>query len=136
MTIDELEALLGCNEDEHLEFKEAKRHFDFEELVKYAVALANEGGGRILLGATDKKPREIVGSSAFGNLERTKSGLIERLHLRVDAEEIRHPKGRVILFSIPPRPRGMPIEYKGAYYMRSGEDLVPMLPDMIKSILD
>jgi ATP-dependent DNA helicase RecG len=136
MQLEELEALLGRNEDEHLEFKEAKRHFDFEELVKYAVALANEGGGRIVLGVTDKKPRRVVGTNAFTDLERTKSGLTERIHLRIDADEIDHPDGRVIAFSIPSRPRGVPIEYKGAYYMRSGEDLVPMLPDMIKRILD
>lgn len=136
MTTDELEALLERDEDEHLEFKEAKRHFDFEELVKYCVALANEGGGRIILGVTDKRPRKIVGSGAFENIERTKSGLIERVHLRIETEEIRHPQGRVMLITIPSRPRGMPIEYKGAFYMRSGEDLVPMLPDMIKRILD
>jgi Predicted transcriptional regulator containing an HTH domain and an uncharacterized domain shared with the mammalian protein Schlafen len=136
MNSDEFEALLALKEDEHLEFKEAKRHFDFEELVKYAVALANEGGGQIILGVTDKRPRSVVGTQAFDNLERTKAGLIERIHLRVEGEEYLHPDGRVLMFLIPSRPRGMPIEYKGAYYMRSGEDLVPMLPDMLKRILD
>jgi ATP-dependent DNA helicase RecG len=136
MQVSELEELLTQNEDEHLEFKEAKRHFDFEELTKYCVALANEGGGKIILGVTDKKPRHIVGSAAFESVERTKSGLIERLHLRIDLEELLHPDGRVLVFTIPSRPCGMPVEYKGAYYMRSGEDLVPMLPDMIKRILD
>jgi ATP-dependent DNA helicase RecG len=136
MLHEDFEDLLSRNENEHLEFKEAKRHFDFEELVKYAVALANECGGRIILGVTDKKPRKIVGSSAFENLDRIKSGLIERIHLRVEAEEIHHTNGRIVVFSIPSRPRGVPIEYKGAYYMRSGEDLVPMLPDMIRRILD
>jgi ATP-dependent DNA helicase RecG len=136
MNTQDLETLLKQDENEHLEFKEAKRHFDFEELVKYAVALANEGGGRIILGVTDKKPRKIVGTSFFSNIERTKAGIIERLRLRVEAEEIAHSDGRIIIFTVPSRPRGMPIEYKGAFYMRSGEDLVPMLPDMLKRILD
>jgi len=136
MRAEELDALLPRDEDEHLEFKEAKRHFDFEVLVKYAVALANEGGGKIILGVTDKSPRKVVGSATFAGLERTKAGLVDRLHLRVEGEEIEHSEGRVIVFSIPSRPRGVPIEYKGAFYMRSGEELVPMLPDMIKRILD
>ncbi len=51
MTPKELNALLrGIEEDEHLEFKEAKRYFDFEKLVRYCVAIANEGGGKIILG--------------------------------------------------------------------------------------
>ena len=40
-----LQRLLSSKENEHLEFKEAKNRFDFEELVKYCAALANEGGG-------------------------------------------------------------------------------------------
>ncbi len=31
-----LDALIASKEDEHLEFKEAKNHFDFEKLVKYS----------------------------------------------------------------------------------------------------
>jgi hypothetical protein len=40
-----LERVLGSEEDEHLECKEAKNRFDFEELVKYCVALAMSGAG-------------------------------------------------------------------------------------------
>ncbi|MDP1832006.1 MAG: hypothetical protein Q8K67_08095 [Geothrix sp.] len=50
LTHAELLAFMTSCEDEHLEFKEAK---------------ANEGGGRLILGVTDKKPRIIVGSGAF-----------------------------------------------------------------------
>ncbi|MDP8213595.1 MAG: ATP-binding protein [Candidatus Euphemobacter frigidus] len=124
------------SEDEHLEFKEAKQRFDFERLVKYCCALANEGGGRMILGITNKRPRRVVGTLAFSNLQRTKSGLIERLHLRIDAEEIRHPDGRVLIFHVPSRPLGTPLQYKGAYWMRRGEDLVPMLPDMLRRIFN
>jgi predicted HTH transcriptional regulator len=54
-TIPQIDALLTVrSEDEHLEFKEAANNFHFEELVDYCVALANEGGGRMLLGITDK----------------------------------------------------------------------------------
>jgi len=37
-------------EHANLEFKEAKSTFDFDRLCQYCVALANEGGGHLLLG--------------------------------------------------------------------------------------
>jgi ATP-dependent DNA helicase RecG len=132
----QLRAWMGGKEDEHLEFKEAKNRYDFELLVKYCVALANEGGGHIILGVTDKRPRKVVGSQAFTALERTKAGLLERLRFRVDAYEIPHPDGRVVVFDVPSRPEGMPIAYEGAYWMRAGEDLVPMTPDTLRRIFE
>jgi len=56
VTMDQLENWMAApSENEHLEFKEAKNRFDFEKLVKYCVALANEGGitiaALVLLGA-------------------------------------------------------------------------------------
>lgn len=132
--LDRLDTWLTSQENEHLECKEAKHHFDFEKLVKYCVALANEGGGHIVLGVTDKPPRRVVGSQAFDRIERTKAGLVERLHLRIDGEELDHPDGRVVAFHVASRPVGSPIAYDGAYWMRAGEDLVPMTPDMLKRI--
>ena len=134
VSIDMLQIWMNAREDEHLEFKEAKKNFHFETLVKYCVALANEGGGRMILGVTDKLPRKVVGSQAFSNLERTKAGLIDRVRLRIDVEEIQHPDGRVLVFQVPSRPIGMPMQYKGAYWMRGGEDLIPMTPDLLQRI--
>ncbi len=127
---------LNAKENEHLEFKEAKNRFDFEKLVKYCAAMANEGGGSIILGVTDRPPRRVVGSLAFDDLERTKAGLIERLRLRIEAEAIAHPDGRVLVFTVPARPIGVPIALEGAYWMRAGEDLAPMTPDMLRRIFD
>ena len=95
VTIEQLQKCMGVLEDEHLEFKEAKSNFHFDKLVKYCAALANEGGGRMVLGVTDKRPRQVVGSQAFSDLARTKAGLIERLHLRIEADEVLHPDDRV-----------------------------------------
>jgi len=127
---------MDADEDEHLEFKEAKHHFDFEELVRYCCALANERGGRLILGVTDRRPRLVVGTRAFDDLNRTKLGLIERLRLRIEVSEIQHPDGRVVVFEVPSRPIGVPLEYKGAYWMRGGESLVPMTQDQLKRIFD
>jgi ATP-dependent DNA helicase RecG len=115
----QLQEWLGAREGEHLEFKEAKNNFHFEKLVKYCAALANEGGGSIVLGVTDTRPRRVVGSQAFPDLERTKAGLIEKLRLRIDVGEILHPDGRVLVFTAPPRPLGMPIAVEGVRFRRS-----------------
>lgn len=72
VSLSELQTWMNARENEHLEFKEAKTRYDFEELVKYCVAFANEGGGRMILGVTDRLPRAVVGSQAFPDLERTK----------------------------------------------------------------
>jgi hypothetical protein len=56
VTLQQLQHWLTSREDEHLEFKEAKQNFHFDKLVKYCAALANEGGGSIVLGVTDRRP--------------------------------------------------------------------------------
>ena len=137
MTVAELNALLlARSESEHVEFKEAKNRYDFEELVGYCVALANEGGGRMVLGVTDAPPRRVVGTKAFDVPERTVAGIHERIHLKVVWQEIPHPDGRVLVFEVPPRPQGQPIHYGGRYFMRAGWSLAPMSPDQLRRIFD
>ncbi len=123
-------------EDENLEFKEAKQNYHFDDLVKYSAALANEGGGRIVLGVSDKRPRKVVGTRAFPQVERTRAGLIEKLPLRVDVEQITHPDWRVLVFSVPPRPIGTPIQVEGVYWARRGDSLVPMPEDQLRFIFE
>jgi len=135
-TPDELNALLAGEEDEHLEAKEARSSYRFEDLANYCVALANEGGGKFVLGVTDKPPRKVVGSQAFPDLQRTKRGLLDRLHFRVDAYEVNHPDGRVVVFEVPPCSAGAPVNHKGRYLMRSGESLVPMTLDRIRALVE
>ena len=132
----QLQEWLNAREDEHLEFKEAKNNFHFEKLVKYCAALANEGGGSIVFGVSDTVPRRVVGSQVFTSLERTKAGLIEKLRLRIEAQEIAHADGRVLVFTAPARPIGVPVAVDGAYWMRAGEDLAAMTPDMLHRIFD
>ncbi len=134
--LDQLARWMASQEDEHLEFKEANNRFDFELLVKYSCAFANEGGGHVVLGVTDRQPRRVVGSQAFTDIQRAKLGIIERLRLRIDAWELAHPDGRVLVFSVPGRPIGVPLEYKGAYWMRGGESLVAMTSDQLKRIFE
>jgi len=51
-TPEEFRSLLDSPEGSRVEFKAASGGFHFDELVKYCVALANEGGGSIVLGVT------------------------------------------------------------------------------------
>lgn len=133
-----LEEWIRGKEGENLEFKEAKYRFSFEELAQYCSALANEGGGRIILGVTDERPRKVVGSKAFDQPERTRKGLCERIPLAIDFEEIDHPdcspESRVLVFNVPPRPLGIPIKYDGRYWMRKEDSLVEMSEDRLRQV--
>jgi ATP-dependent DNA helicase RecG len=94
----------AARESEHLEFKEAKNQYDTTKLMKYCVAIGNEGGGRLVLGVTDKSPRKVVGSQAFLNPTDIQNRILDKLGFRVDVEELTHPDGRVVIFHIPPSP--------------------------------
>jgi len=138
ITLENLQNWLNAPaETEWLEFKEAKQQFDTTKLLRYCVALANEGGGYLVLGVTDKPPRRVVGSQAFPSLTALndiKARIVDKLRFRVDATELQHPDGRVLVFEVPTRPVGQPLAFDGAYLMRAGEDLVPMTPDVLKRI--
>lgn len=130
------EWLVSTSENEHLEFKEAKQQFDNTKLMRYCVALSNEGGGYLVLGVSDKIPRQIVGTHAFRDLNEIKSRIHSTLHTRVEIIELMHINGRVLVLNIPSRSTGRPVQYEGAYWMRSGSELVPMIPDQLKKIFD
>ena len=140
ITLDTLSRWLSvAAESERLEFKEAKQQFDTGKLLRYCVALANEGGGHLVLGVTDKPPRRVVGSQAFlsaAHLNDIKARIVDKLRIRVETVELAHIDGRVLVFQIPPRPQGQPLGLDGTYLMRSGENLVPMTPDQLRRIFD
>lgn len=137
MNLTRLQALLNLrSENEHVEFKKAENRYDFEELVGYCVALANEGGGYMVLGVTDELPRAVVGTKAFLTPARTVAGIFERIQMKVRWHEIAHPNGRVLVFEVPPRPTGRPVHYNGRYFMRAGSSIAPMSPDQLRNIFN
>lgn len=127
---------MKSREGKHLEFKEAKKDFDSRKLVRYCSALANEGGGRLVLGIANPQPRRVVGTEAFSNLPGIERQLLQRLRLRVQAEELHVEGKRVLVLTVPSRPIGTPISVDGAFWMRSGEELVAMTPDHLRRIFD
>ena len=122
------------SEHQRLEFKEAKTQFDNRKLFKYCVAIANEGGGHLVLGVSDAKPRKVVGSAAFNDPVEMASKLFQVLGFRVDLDEVDHPDGRVVVFRIPGRPKGTAYAFEGGYLMRVGEELKPMSEDQLRRI--
>jgi len=133
-TTAEFSAILDAPEGRNVEFKKAQNRFDFEELVNYCVALANEGGGFIVLGVSDARPRIVVGTKAFSEPGRTEAGLFERLHHKIPVEEFQYNGKRVLLVRVPPRLPGTAWQHRGAYLMRAGDALVPMSDDQLRRI--
>ena len=135
LTPDQIDLWLNVSsETQNLEFKRATTQYDNEKLYKYCVAIANEGGGFFVLGVTDKQPRKVVGTLAFNNLIEMAAKIFTAIGFRVDIVEVQHPDGRVLAFSIPSRPKGTAYHHKGAYLMRSGEELLPMSEDQLRKI--
>ncbi|MCY1010960.1 putative DNA binding domain-containing protein [Nannocystis pusilla] len=138
MTPEDLDRLLSTpSEHEHLEFKAAHGGFNRDKVGDYCSARYNEGGGRLLLGVSDKAPRRVVGTTAFdGTLQQVKHELLQLIGIRIDVEEIEHPDGRVLVFTAPPRLRGHALSCRGRYWMRSGESLVAMTDEQLRKLLD
>ena len=107
-TIEELQKL--SEREDHVEFKKAEHNYPFAGgqktdprdrrhcVLGYVVALANERGGRLVLGMADARPHKVVGSdfavNETGNLE---DEIYERLHIRVRTEELYDEKQRRVL---------------------------------------
>lgn len=133
-TTEEFESYLKAPEAARLEFKEAKGSFHFDKFIQYIVALANEGGGKIILGVTDKRPRRVVGTQAFPEPGRTEAGVFERLGRRVVIEEFFYDGHRILIVHVPPRAPGTIWEDKGVAWSRTGDALVPMSDDQRRAI--
>jgi len=140
MTIQELKKLRET--EDKVEYKEAKKNFNFAGgshadpaerrkcVLGYTVALANEGGGMLVLGMKDKYPHDVVGTifaeDGIGKLE---DEIYERLAIRVRIEELFENEKRVLVFKIPSRPLGSPLQFEGVPLMRIGDSLRVMSND-------
>ncbi len=134
-TSEQLHAWLAEPEGVRLEFKEAKQNYHFDKLVEYCVALANEGGGKIILGVTDRRPRRIVGTAAFAEPGRTEAGLHDRLSHRIPVEEVRTADGRVLVVHVPPRLPGTAWQTpEGRFLKRAGDDLAVLSDAELKAM--
>jgi len=121
-------------EHQKLEFKEAKNQYEKRKLYEYCVAIANEGGGKLLLGIADALPRPVVGTKAFANPVAIEEEIFQNVGFRVDVEAVAHPGGRVLVFHVPSRTQGSAYHLDGKYLMRSGSSLTAMSEDRLRTI--
>ena len=132
-------------ENEIFEFKEAKNNYSFSDIGRYFSALSNEanlkncGHAWLVFGIKDRG-RSIVGSLYRKNradLDSLKGEITGKTTNRITFMEIYElllPEGRVVMFQIPPAPRGIPIAFEGHYYSRDGEALSPLNLEEIERI--
>jgi len=125
---------LSAPEGTRLEFKSARTSYEFDRLVNYCVALANELGGTVILGVTDKRPREIIGTAAFPEPGETEASLHRALGHRISIEEYFHEDKRILLVHVPSRLPGTAWQIDGKYLKRAGDALVPMGDQELRGI--
>jgi ATP-dependent DNA helicase RecG len=129
-----IDELLNATEGEHYQFKEWKTKDDFRETAQICCALANCGGGKLVLGVTDKRPRKVVGSTAFPQPERTRVDLMNKLRIRIDFYTYQHENGRVLVFDVASRPIDLPVQADGGAWWYQGDSLILMPEDIRRSI--
>lgn len=136
-TIEQLEEWMQVpKETEGLEFKAAKTGYDGDKFIDYCVGIANDGGGKLVLGVTDKPPRRVVGTPAVNDPAGMQKKVLDTINFDVRIEAIKHPGGRVVVCHIPKRPLGTPLHHDGKYLTRSGEELRAMNPEHLRAIFD
>ena len=123
-------------ETEWVERKRAETSFHFDELGRYFSALSNEANlhgqeaGWLIFGVADDGG--LAGTSyrnSSESLDALKHEVTVQVSNRLTFTAIHevHLRGRrILLFRIPPAVRGMPTAWKGHYYGRDGESLVPL----------
>lgn len=134
--------------EDKVEFKEAKHNFSYagsehkaqEDRRKcflgYVVAFANEGGGKLIMGMTDKAPHIVVGSDfAEGKIGALEDETYTRLRIRVRIEELYENGLRILVTHIPTRPVGKMMKFEGVPLMRIGDSLRNMSDEEMFAIL-
>lgn len=129
--------LQNNSEGEVLEFKEAKVNFSSRDRSDYCAAIANMGGGKLLLGVSNS--RVVIGTTVYqGTINKIPQEVYQAIGITISIEEVLHPNGRVVVFDIPPRPIGQRVRSNGQYVypVRRGESLGEMDDTMTKNILN
>ena len=126
--------LLDAPEGAHYQFKEAKNRYSYSETLKICCALSNSGGGKLVLGITDERPRKVVGSEAFTQPERTREGLANKLRVKVDFMLYEYDGMRILVFKVAARPIGVPVQVDGIAWWYDGDSLVPIPSNVLRDI--
>ena len=128
-------SLLQNNENEYVEYKEAKNNFDFNDLGKYFSALsnganiANKQFAWLVFGISDKT-HEFVNTNyrRGGNLNNLKKEITQSTNDNMtflDIYDFEIDGNRVVMFKIPAA-IGVPTTWKNIPYDRANESLIPL----------
>jgi ATP-dependent DNA helicase RecG len=128
--------LLNAKEGNAYQFKEWKTKDNFGETKKICCALADGGGGKFVMGISDKRPRQVVGSTAFPQPERTRKDLIDTLHISIDFQLYDYEGKRVLVFDVASRPIGLPVQVEGVAWWYEGDSLIAMPPEIMHGIYE
>ena len=125
-------SLIERDENEYIEFKEAKNNFDFDELGRYFSALSNGANivGKqyawLVFGVNDKTHKFVNTNYRKGrNLNSLKQEIAKYTNDNItflDIYEFEVDSNRVIMFKIPAA-IGIPTTWKNIAYDRVGEEL-------------
>lgn len=136
-----LQSLMERWENEIVEFKEAKGQYSEDKIGQYFSAISNEANllnkqyGWFILGVSEAREKYPVGT----NFKQGNSVLLENFKYTISRNTtdgmtfleiieltpfFEGKACRVLMFKIPAAVAGMPTEWKGNYYARSGDSLV------------
>lgn len=128
-------SLIENNENEYVEYKEAKNNFDFNELGKYFSALSNGANlvnkqyAWLVFGVEDKTHKLVdTNYRRNGNLNGLKKDITQSTNDNMtflDIYDFEINGKRVVMFKIPAA-IGIPTTWKGIAYDRNDESLVPL----------
>jgi ATP-dependent DNA helicase RecG len=128
-------------ENEVIEFKKAENTYDFTKLGKYFSALSNEANllqcdeAWLIFGVLEDKTHRkfnVTGTNFrrdSAGLHSLKKEIADKTTNRITFREIydvKYSGKRVVMFCIPPAPRGTPVAFDGHYYGRDNESLIAL----------
>ena len=137
ITEEQIDRWCQQHEGPGLEFKEAKNNVNREEMSRSCCALANTGGGYVVLGVSDAFPHQVTGTRAGANLSKTVERISSKLSpaVPIQATEVKHREGAVVVFIVGKRPKGSPVEYQRQALIRIGQQIQPMSVSEIAEVL-
>ncbi len=141
--LNELTGVAG--ESEVVEFKgSVNDNYSTHDIGKYFSALSNEANLKGISSAwlvfgVDDKDKTYLGTTYRSDLKRLdflKKQIADGVTNEISFREIHvvNLPERILVFEIPPAPRGIPVAWKGHYYARDGESLVPLNLEKIERI--
>ena len=143
MTEQELLRLIAKNrstESEILEFKERRESIPTgkegstkRSIYGYCVGIGNEGGGKLLIGISDKGAIVWTHAELPNDI---KKRIFQKTKQKIAIETIHTSQGKVIVINIPSRQPNQVLKFNGIALMRIDDGLAEMSDEKLREILN